>query len=466
MSGLRRHQSSALVLAMLVPLSLTACGTAAKAPAAASTGTASGAPSQPVGAITDPVAGVVSTVTTTAGNAAGTVGTNVVAAIGDQVASAGSSLPAPVGTVVTGVGDTVAGVGNSLGNGALDNPIGVTVLNSTVTDTTSNDLVDASVISNTPASNAPVQANLLANGQIASASVSNNADLPVVSPLLAGATTTLDNATGTDIGSSVSLTSLSSPAAGAAAVGSALEQVGGTLVTQTNGIPGANVVGAETGGLVSEVGTQVATAGGSASAIPGLGTVTGQLSSASAPLDPLLNVSVANNQLIGSSSGGAAVTLDVDSAGQLVDADLTTPAGVPNPVDTLVSTTAGPASPLYIVSAPFNAPITSVTGPADSGISNPGSIASANPLTSLTSTVSGAAGGSNPLSSVTSTLSGAASGSNPVTTLTTTLTSAAGGSSPLSSVTSTVSSVTGSTGTSGLTGAVTGLTSSVTKLIP
>jgi hypothetical protein len=464
MSGLKRHQSSALVLAMLVPISLTACGTAVKAPAA--TGTASGSSSQPIGAISDPAAGVVSTVTTAAGNAAGTVGTNVVAAAGDQVASAGSSLPAPVGPVVTGVGNTVAAAGNSLGNGALDNPVGVTVLNSTVTDTTSNDLVDASVISNTPASNAPVQANVLANGQIASADVTNNPDVPVVSPLLAGSTTTIDNATGTNVGSSVSLTSLSSPSAGAAAVGSALEQVGGTLVSQTNGIPGGNVVGAETGGLVSEVGTQVATAGGSVSAIPGLSTVTGQLSSASAPLDPLLDVSVANNQLIGSSAGGAAVTLDVDSAGQLAYADLTTPAGTPNPVDTLVSTTAGPSSPLYIVSAPFNAPETSITGPVDSGISNPSSLASSNPLTGLTSTVSGAAGGSNPLSSVTSTLSSGTSSANPVTTLTTTLTSAAGGSSPLSSVTSTVSSATGSTGTSGLTGAVSGVTSTVTKLVP
>jgi hypothetical protein len=91
-------------------------------------------------------------------------------------------------------------------------------------------------------------------------------------------------------------------------------------------------------------------------------------------------VNVAGNQLIGSPAGGAAITLGVDSGTQLLNAAVTTPSGVPNPVTSLVTTLTSASSPLSAVTAPLSG--------ATGGASNPASgLTSA--VTGLTSGLTG-----------------------------------------------------------------------------
>jgi hypothetical protein len=135
------------------------------------------------------------------------------------------------------------------------------VLNSQVTDTSSKNLVSANVLSNTPPSNAPVQANVLANGEVVSASIANpsSVNTPVVSPLLSGAQNIINSAAGTKSTDPISLSSLSSPAAGLAAVGSAVEQVGLATSGPSAALPqplGSTV--AEVGSSVTQLGVAVA----------------------------------------------------------------------------------------------------------------------------------------------------------------------------------------------------------------
>ena len=278
MSKLRLNISSRLALAMMLPVALAACGSSGSAPAA-STGAAAGT-GGPLSSATAPVAGAASQLTTAVGTAAGTAGGGVSSA-GNGGSAAGNGLPASAGPVVTATGNTVSATGQSMQNGSLDNPAGVTVVDSAVTYTKSNDLADASVLSDTPASNAPVQAGAASNGQVAAASVAEpgSSNTPVVSPLMAGSQNIVNAATGGELANPVRAASLPSPPAS------------------------LNAVGSET-----------------------------------APLNPALDVAASGTQLVGSPSSGAALKAGVDSDGKLVNTGLTTPGGVPNPVDTGVST--------------------------------------------------------------------------------------------------------------------------------
>jgi hypothetical protein len=276
MSKLRLNVSSRLALAMMLPVALAACGSSGSAPAA-STGAAAGTGGA-LSSATAPVAGAASQLTTAVGTAAGTAGGDVSSA-GNGVSAAGNGLPAPAGPVATATGNTVSATGQSMQNGSLDNPAGVTVVDSAVTYTKSSDLADASVLSNTPANNAPVQAGAASNGQVAAASVAEpgSSNTPVVSPLMTGSQNIVNAATGGE--SANPEASLPSPPAS------------------------LNAVGSET-----------------------------------APLNPALDVADGGTQLVGSPSSGAALTAGADSDGKLVNTGLTTPGGAPNPVDTGVST--------------------------------------------------------------------------------------------------------------------------------
>jgi hypothetical protein len=394
MRRFKHNRPSRLVLALLLPVGLAACGSSGQAPSVATNASTGSGPLTPV---TAPIASGASAVTTAVGTAAGAVGTTV-AGVGDQVAAAGSSLPQPVGGIVTGVGQTVAATGNSLGNGALDEPVGVTLLNSQVTDTASNNLVKANVLSDTPPSNAPVQANVLANGEVVSASIANpgSTDIPVISPLLSGTQNIVNNATGTQSANPISLTDLTSPSAGLAAVGSALQQVGDAAQGPSVAIPQPlGGVVAQVGTAVGQLGVAVQNGSGTLGAIPGLSGATGQLAAATAPLNPLLNVSIAGNQLIGSPAGGAALTLGALSPTQTLNVAVTTPAGVPNPVNTLVSTLAGSSSPLNAITAPISG---GTSGTTNKGLAG---------LSSVTTTLTSALSGSGLTNGLTNALTGA-----------------------------------------------------------
>jgi hypothetical protein len=324
--------ASRLVLAMMLPVALAACGSSGSAPNPA---TGAAANNGPLSGATAPVASGASQVTSAAGNTAGTAGGGV-ATVGSGVAAAGGTLPPPAGTVVTAAGNTVTATGESLENGALDEPAGVTVVNSPVTDTASNNLANASVLSNTPASNAPVQANAASNGEVASAAVAapGSSNVPVVSPLLAGSQNVVNAATGSTSNNPVSLSSLSTPSSGLSAVGSAMEQTGVGIAAPSSALPGGAGTGAGAlGAGLTQGGATVAGAGGAAGAVPGLGAA----GAATAPLNPALNVAVGGTQLVGSAGGGSVLNAGVMSDGKLVNTGLASPAGVPDPVSTLTN---------------------------------------------------------------------------------------------------------------------------------
>lgn len=358
--------ASRIVLALVLPCGLAACGSAASAP-----NPATGASASLTGAA--------------AGGATGGVG------------SSGGS-----GGVASG-GAAGGSSGGVTGSGSLTDPVGVTVLNTGLGSPGS--LVQANVLSNTPVSNAPVQANVLANGQVVSASVASpGSDIPVVSPLVSSTLGAVASNTGLPVPTSAD--ALASPAADVIATSEGVQKLGSTI--------GSAPVPAPLNGVTGAAGSAVTQVGASLPA-----TVL-ELAAASAPLNPLLNVSVGGTTLIGSPAGGSALTVGVDESGKILNTALTTPQGVPNPVDKLNSTLANSGA------GAVTGALSPVTTPLNTALTS-GNPLGGNPL------------GGIPLGGVTGALTGLPAASMMPVSLNNTTTSTTAVTSPLGTLTGTLS---------------------------
>jgi hypothetical protein len=280
-----------IAIACIFPLLLAACGSSASSPSAgtsASTGSGSGSSGGSTG-----------TVASTGTD--GTGGTGDTGGGGTDTGATPTTLTGTIGNtgggLISTVGTTVTATGASLQNNALNNPVGITVLNNGTPGTGAGNVVDANVLSNTAPSTAPIQANVLSNGQIVSASIANPtaAKIPVVTPLVDGLPTI------------VSAVPAGSPVAGA-------------ISNLTHGTVG-------TSGIT-----------------PAVSGLTAPLTSAVAPLNQALNVKLGTTQLLGNSSTPALINADVVTPTKTLSVGVTQPGGSSqNPLSALTSTLSGNA---------------------------------------------------------------------------------------------------------------------------
>jgi hypothetical protein len=224
------------------------------------------------------------------------------------------------GGVVAATGTSVAATGTSLTGGALNNPVGITVLNNNVPGTGAGNVVDANVLSTTAPSAAPIQANVLSNGQIVSASIANPtaAKIPVLTPVVNGLPTIVATVPGgAPLGTTVTAVTQGNVTGAVNSVpNSATSAVAGTVAALTNNTPVAGATAPVTN-AVSSAGAQLSS--GVAGTTAQLGSATTALNGATAPLNSTLNVTVGNTTLVGAPSTPAALSADVLTPSKLLN---------------------------------------------------------------------------------------------------------------------------------------------------
>lgn len=271
MASLKGLMPGALASACIIPLLLAGCGSSADAPAtgtSASNGSGSGSSGG---------GGTVASSGGSGGSTSTSTGTGT-----STMASLTGGLGNTAGGVLAAAGQTVAATGQSLQANALNNPAGISVLNSAAPGTGTGNVLDANVLSDTAPSPAPIQANVLANGQVVSASVANptTTNIPAVTPVVDGAS------------------NIVAAVPGAAPLAS-------TISTAAQG-------GLSTGGLTAPVSGASAPVAGAASAV----------TSAAAPLNSALNVQVGSDTLAGSPAAPATINADVATPSTLANANV------------------------------------------------------------------------------------------------------------------------------------------------